>query len=106
MPSKQYPGEVKARRGKIISFDDYPSCLDVVRNLDTLRPHPAVTYVIGENGSRKSLLPEVIAAAWDFYPEGGTEIFDFDTGSSHASCETTKDGSRFPALNAGQRGMS
>lgn len=75
----QYVREVKLRRDKIASFDQYPFSLPVVRRLDTLDLHPAVTFLVGENGSGKSTLLEAVAVAWGFNPEGGTKNFRFQT---------------------------
>ena len=80
----QYVREVKLRRDKITSFDQYPFSLPVVRHLDTLDLHPAVTFLVGENGSGKSTLLEAVAVAWGFNPEGGTKNFRFQTRASHS----------------------
>lgn len=88
MPSKegeQYIREIKLRRERVTSFDQYPFSLPVVRNLSTLPLHPAVTFLVGENGSGKSTLLEAIAIAWGFNPEGGTKNFRFQTRVSHSS---------------------
>ncbi len=67
-------------------WDDgrYPFDLPVVRNLDRLRFHPKVTYLVGENGSGKSTLIEALAVAWGFNPEGGSKNFSFGTRESHS----------------------
>src|SRR5258705_254617 len=75
---------VKLRRDKITSFDQYPFSLPVVRNLESLELHSAVTFLVGENGSGKSTLLEAIAVAWGFNPEGGTKNFRFQTRGSHS----------------------
>jgi predicted ATPase len=80
----QYVREVKLRKDKITSFDQYPFSLPVVRHLDTLDLHPAVTFLVGENGSGKSTLLEAVAVAWGFNPEGGTKNFRFQTRASHS----------------------
>lgn len=82
--STHYIREVRLRRERIASFDQYPFSLPVVRNLHSLPLHPAVTFVVGENGSGKSTLLEAIAIAWGFNPEGGTKNFKFQTRSSHS----------------------
>lgn len=79
-----YIREIKLRRERIPSFDQYPFSLPVVRNLHTLALHPAVTFFVGENGSGKSTLLEAIAVCWGFNPEGGTKNFKFQTRSSHS----------------------
>jgi predicted ATPase len=82
---EQYVREVKLRRERVSSFDQYPFSLPAVRNLHTLALHPAVTFIVGENGSGKSTLLEAIAVAWGFNPEGGTKNFQFQTRASHST---------------------
>ena len=50
----------------------YPFNIAAIRNLQTLKFHPKVTYIVGENGMGKSTLLEAIAIASGFNPEGGT----------------------------------
>jgi|SRR6185437_7828275 len=83
--TSQYVREVKLRRDKVTSFDQYPFSLPVVRDLESLELHPAVTFLVGENGSGKSTLLEAIAVAWGFNPEGGTKNFRFQTRASHSA---------------------
>jgi len=83
--SEQYLIEVKLRRETVPSFDRYPFALDAVRELTALPLHPAVTFLIGENGTGKSTLLEAIAVAWGFNPEGGTKNFNFATHASHSA---------------------
>ena len=83
--SEQYVREVKLRRERVPSFDQYPFSLPAVRNLGALALHPAVTFIVGENGSGKSTLLEAIAVAWGFNPEGGTRNFQFQTRGSHSN---------------------
>jgi predicted ATPase len=83
--SEQYVREVKLRRERIPSFDQYPFSLPVVRKLNTLALHPAVTFIVGENGTGKSTLLEALAVAWGFNPEGGTKNFKFQTRGSHSA---------------------
>src|SRR5687768_15439785 len=82
--NEQYVRELKLRRERVTSFDEYPFSLPAVRNLHTLALHPAVTFIVGENGSGKSTLLEAIAVAWGFNPEGGTKNFQFQTRASHS----------------------
>lgn len=84
MNHDHYVREVKLRRERVASFDQYPFSLPVVRNLSALPLHPAVTFIVGENGSGKSTLLEAIAVAWGFNPEGGTKNFRFQTRGSHS----------------------
>jgi predicted ATPase len=99
MSREQYIREIKLRRERVPSFDQYPFSLPVARNLHSLPLHPAVTFIIGENGTGKSPLLEAIAVAWGFNPEGGTKNFKFQTRGSHSAlheCLTLVKGVRRP----------
>jgi predicted ATPase len=63
MLSEQYIAEVKLKRDEVPNFSIYPFCLDAVRNLTSIKMHPATTFIVGENGSGKSTLLEAIAVA-------------------------------------------
>lgn len=82
--AEHYVQEVKFRRARVSSFDEYPFSLPIVRSLSSLPLHPSVTFLVGENGSGKSTLLEAIAVAWGFNPEGGTRNFHFHTRKSHS----------------------
>lgn len=84
MISSSYLREVRLERDEVPSFDVYPFDLPAVRGLSTLALHPAVTFLIGENGTGKSTLLEAIAVAWGFNAEGGSRNFRFSTRSSHS----------------------
>jgi predicted ATPase len=64
-------------RERVASFDQYPFSIPAIRALDTLRFDPHVTFLIGENGSRKSTLIEAVAMLAGFNPEGGSKNFSF-----------------------------
>jgi predicted ATPase len=66
-------------RDRVRSFEEYPFSLPAFRALDTIVFHPAVTFVIGENGTGKSTLLEAIAVAWGLNAEGGSRNFNFAT---------------------------
>jgi predicted ATPase len=83
--SNAYLDRVQLKRDSIESFDAYPFSLPAVRELDELKFHPKVTFLIGENGSGKSTLLEAIAVAWGFNAEGGTKNFNFATAATHSS---------------------
>lgn len=83
--AEQYLLDVRLRRERVPSFEEYPFSLPVVRHLHTLKLHPKVTFIVGENGSGKSTLLEAIAVGWGFNPEGGTKNFRFGTRSSHSA---------------------
>jgi len=84
MISEQYLIDVKLKREKITDFSSYPFSLPVVKNLDSVKLHPKVTFFVGENGSGKSTLLEAIAVAAGFNAEGGTKNFGFSTRTSHS----------------------
>ena len=85
LDAKHYLLEIKLKRDKIVSFEHYPFSLPAVKHLETLTLHPAVTFIVGENGTGKSTLLEAIAVAWGFNPEGGSRNFRFSTRASHSS---------------------
>lgn len=84
MISTQYISRISLQRDRVESFERYPFSLPAVRSLDSLIPHPKVTFLIGENGSGKSTLLEAIAVSMGFNPEGGTKNFNFGTRTSHS----------------------
>ncbi len=84
MTSKQFISQVELKREKVPSLDKYPFCLNAVKHLYKLELHPAVTFIVGENGTGKSTLLEAIAVAWGFNPEGGSKNFHFGTRPSHS----------------------
>jgi len=78
----QYLLEVRLLREKVPSFLKYPFSLPVVRHLRTLRFHPKVTFIIGENATGKSTLVEAIAVSCGLNPwEKGTRPYLFLRGS-------------------------
>lgn len=85
MISSQYISRITLLRDKVESFGQYPFCLPSVRSLDTIEPHPRVTFFVGENGSGKSTLLEAIAMSMGFNPEGGGKNFRFETRPSHST---------------------
>jgi len=84
LTAEHYLLTIKLRRDKVESFEKYPFSLPVVRSLESVELHPAVTFFVGENGSGKSTLLEGVAVAWGFNPEGGTKNFRFQTRGSHS----------------------
>jgi hypothetical protein len=79
LAAEHYVLAMKLRRDKVNSFDEYPFSLPVVRRLDTLKLHPAVTFLVGENGSGKSTPAGRSCGRLGFNPEGGTRNFRFGT---------------------------
>ncbi len=80
----QYIRSVELLRESVSSFDRYPFCLPAVRNLNNLKLHPNVTFIVGENGTGKSTILEAIAVAYGFNPEGGTKNFNFSSMNTHS----------------------
>ena len=80
----RYLSAIKLRREEIASFADYPFCIPAVKKLKRLEFHPAVTFLVGENGIGKSTLIEAIAIKMGFNAEGGSRNLQFDTRSSHS----------------------
>jgi len=53
---EHYLLSMKLRDGKEIDETRVPFCLDIVRQMEEIRFHPKVTFIIGENGTGKSTL--------------------------------------------------
>lgn len=68
------------------NFDSnsFPFSLPVIKDIEQIRFHPKVTFIVGENGMGKSTLLEAIAIAYGFNPEGGSINFNFSTKESHS----------------------
>lgn len=79
-----YIREVILRREDVPSFDQYPFCLNAIKDLTRIPFERPVTFFIGENGSGKSTLLEAIAVASGLNPEGGSKNFSFSTYTSHS----------------------
>ena len=71
-------------REGVLDFEKYPFSLPAIRTLDTIVFNPAVTFLIGENGTGKSTLLEAIAVNLGLNAEGGSRSFRFSTRSSHS----------------------
>jgi predicted ATPase len=84
LTAKHYLLSIGIDRNRVPSFDVYPYCLPVCRNLKSLELNPAVTFFVGENGTGKSTLLEAIAVASGFNAEGGSRNFNFATRVSHS----------------------
>ncbi|MFN0070150.1 MAG: AAA family ATPase [Chloroflexota bacterium] len=74
-------------RSDVPDFDRYPFSIPTIHHLDRLALHPAVTFLVGENGTGKSTLLEGIAVAIGLNPEGGSRNFNFATRESHSELE-------------------
>lgn len=79
-----YIREAKLCVESINSIKEYPYNLPIINDLDTIKFHPKVTYLIGENGTGKSTLLEAIAIAYGFNAEGGSKNFTFSTRNTHS----------------------
>lgn len=79
-----YVKHVLFERGAYPDALRYPFHLPALRQLERLPLHPAVTFLVGENGMGKSTLMEAIAVAWGFNPEGGTKNFAFASRETHS----------------------
>ncbi|WP_225087301.1 AAA family ATPase [Pectobacterium colocasium] len=62
----------------------YPLNIPAISDIEKIRFHPDVTFLVGENGSGKSTLLEAVAIAMGFNPEGGSRNFNFSTRDSHS----------------------
>lgn len=60
----------------------YPWGLPAVRFVGRLKPHPKVTFLVGDNGTGKSTLVEALAVLAGFNPEGGNRNYQFSTRST------------------------
>lgn len=85
MNEKPYLQEIEIKREDVDSFDGYPFNLPVVRDLESLKFHSDVTFLVGENGTGKSTLIEAIAVASGLNPEGGNKNTMFATEETHTS---------------------
>ncbi len=83
----QYIRSIRLNEERILSFNDFPLNLPVIKNFREIALHPNVTYIIGENGMGKSTLLEGIAIGLGFNPEGGTLNFNFSSYDSHSNLE-------------------
>lgn len=87
MLSEQFIIDIILKRDKIEHPDQYPFSLQAIRQFESVRLHPSVTFFIGENGSGKSTLLEAIAVASGFNAEGGSKNFGFSTRNTHSNLE-------------------
>jgi predicted ATPase len=62
----------------------FPFNLPALRDLTELPFHPRVTFLVGENGTGKSTLMEMIAGLSGLNPEGGSRNHRFSTRASHS----------------------
>ncbi len=84
MNTELYIRGIILNNSKIERHDEYPFCLPVIRQLNSLDLQSRVTFFVGENGTGKSTLLEAIAVNYGFNPEGGSKNFNFSTYQSHS----------------------
>ncbi|RYG49218.1 AAA family ATPase [bacterium] len=84
MRKEPFFSHVRLRREEL-SPGTYPLSIPAVRDIETIRFHPAVTVFAGENGSGKSTLIEALAVAAGFNPEGGTKGYRTPQASTDLS---------------------
>lgn len=63
---------------------EYPMDIPAIAGMGVLPIHPAVTFLVGENGSGKSTILEAVAYGIGLNPEGGSRNFNFSTRDSHS----------------------
>jgi predicted ATPase len=66
---------IELLRDTVEDWSAYPFSIPAVRHMDKLELHPAVTFLVGENGCGKSTFIEAIAIKAGFNPEGGSKHF-------------------------------
>jgi len=79
-----FVSSIRLRRDAVPDWDVYPFAIPVVRHLDELKLHRAVTFLVGENGSGKSTLLEAVAVRLGFPGEGGSRNYHFSTRDTHS----------------------
>ena len=58
MNSAPFVTHIELMRDNVPGFDTYPFCIPAIRELGELVLHPAVTFVVGENGFGPSIAPD------------------------------------------------
>lgn len=84
MQNNIYIKEIKFNKEKVIDKEKYLFNIEVLKNFKEIKIKKPVTFLIGENGTRKSTLIEAIAIACNLNPEGGTQNFLFSTKNTHS----------------------
>jgi predicted ATPase len=64
--------------------DRYPFTIPALRETREIVLDPAVTVLVGENGTGKSTIVEALAVAAGFNPEGGSLNMVFETRATHS----------------------
>lgn len=84
LSEKPYLIDVSLMREKVTNWQDYPFSIPAIKNMQTIRFHPDVTFFVGENGMGKSTLLEAIALLLGFNAEGGNKNIQFSTKDTHS----------------------
>ena len=66
-------------------FDEYPFCVEAIRQFESLTFEKSLSFLIGENGIGKSTFIEALAVALRLNAEGGTQNFHFHTKETHSN---------------------
>jgi predicted ATPase len=84
MPRRMRPYllQVSFRPGAQIDHEVYPFTIPAVRELEKIRFHENVTFLVGENGSGKSTVLEALAISLGLGAEGGTRNTLFKTADA------------------------
>jgi len=85
MSARPYLQEVSIRSDTELDFSSYPFSIPAVREIDSLKFHPDVTFFVGENGAGKSTVLEAIAIAMGLGSEGGTRDYQVHRSKNSAS---------------------
>lgn len=81
---RSFLNAIRLERDLVSDFEAYPFNIPAIRRLERLEFHPAVTFLIGENGSGKFTLLEAVALKLGFNAEGGNRNFTFATRETHS----------------------
>jgi predicted ATPase len=79
---RPYLQQAQFRPGAKIDFDVYPFSIPAIRDLEKVRFHENVTFLVGENGSGKSTILEALAIGLGLGAEGGTRNTQFQTSDT------------------------
>jgi predicted ATPase len=93
LTARPYLREISIRPDAAIDFDNYPFNIPAIRDLGTLAFHPAVTFLVGENGAGKSTILEATAVAMGLPAEGGSRYVNRPQQAAsplHAFLKTVK----------------
>lgn len=77
--STHFVRHAKLIRERVPSMDVYPYVIPAVRAIESIELHPAVTFLVGENGSGKSTVIEGLAVAMRLSGEGGSRNLHVQT---------------------------